>query len=369
MANNTRITLNGEEDRELIHRVHSSILERKKEGKYPDGELEILSEPLEKPGASGGAELLKEDYENYQWNLTKDEYIIKSHRPIIGRFLVWGRKLVIDEVKRYIDPIFLKQTEFTWRKLSEIERRIRSLESQSHTGLSDAFNHPGDYYKFNADLGGSDAAIQANIAPLLDIFSGRKNVLDIGCGRGIFLENLRERGIGGYGIDINEEMISLCCQKGLKARQVDAILHLAELNDDNLDGVLISHVVEHLSSKDMVNLIRLVYQKLKVGSPIVIITPNVLNLSVSSNTFFIDPTHINHVHPEVLKFSLSLQGFQDIKELFSQPMPDELKLHEIEVENIAQTEVKRIAEEINANFAKLNDVLFGFMDYIIIAKK
>lgn len=369
MANNTRITLNGEEDRDLIHRVHSSILERKKEGNYPDRELEILSESLEKPESYGGTELLKEDYENYQWNLAKDEYIIKSHRPIIGRFLVWGRKLVIGEVKRYIDPILLKQTEITWRKLSEIERRIRALESQSHTDLSDAFNHPRDYYKFNVDFGGSDAAIQVNIAPLLDIFSGRKNVLDIGCGRGIFLENLRERGIGGYGVDINDEMVALCRQKGLKVRQEDAILHLAELKDGVLDGVFISHVVEHLSPKEMVNLVCLVHQKLKNGSPIVIITPNILNLSVSSNTFFIDPTHINHVHPQVLKFSLSLQGFQEIQELFSQPMPDELKLHEIEVEKLAQTEMKHIAEEINDNFTKLNDVLFGFMDYVIIAKK
>ena len=369
MAESTRITLNGKEDREFIHRVQSSILERKKGGNYPERELEILSEPLEKPGTSRGIELLKDDYDNHQWNLIKDEYVIKSHRPIIGRFLVWGRKLIIDEVRRYIDPILLRQTEITWKKLSGVERKIRALELQSHTDSSAAFDRPGDYYKFNVNFGGSDAAIQANIAPLLGIFAGRKNVLDIGCGRGIFLENLREKGIGGYGIDVNEEMIALCRQKGLKVWQEGAIFHLAELKDGVLDGIFISHVMEHLSPKEMVDLVCLVYQKLKNDSPIVVITPNILNLSVSSNTFFIDPTHINHVHPEVLKFSLSLQGFREIQESFSQPMPDELKLHEIDIEALAEPEVKHLAEKINANFAKLNGVLFGFMDYIIIAKK
>lgn len=44
------------------------------------------------------------------------------------------------------------------------------------------------------------------------------NILDIGCGQGYFLENLAINGKNYFGIDLSDEQIKVCKQKGLNAK-------------------------------------------------------------------------------------------------------------------------------------------------------
>jgi 2-polyprenyl-3-methyl-5-hydroxy-6-metoxy-1,4-benzoquinol methylase len=252
----------------------------------------------------------------------------------------------------------------------ENERWLYKLQEKSNNMNTippkiEGANFEINYSKFNEMYGGSEKEIKDICSQFLNFFMGCKNVLDIGSGRGIFLELLKENGIKGYGIDVDDDLIEYCKRKGLDVKKDEAYSHLDGLGDNSVDGIFMAHVIEHLPKEETVHLMKLFSKKLKENSYAVIALPNILNISVSSNTFYLDPTHINHLHPEVLKFLLRENGFKDIQERFYQPFPAESKLNKIEC---LKGENVKDFEDINRNFDILNQVLFGYRDYAVIAK-
>lgn len=348
---------------------------------------------------------------NINCSIQNTAYSISSHRPFIGRFLVKARELVNGEVKRYIDPIIIKQEscnkntiqalrliitetnekiKYFDENITELKMQIRALGEQKEIYkkeievLRESIENQKDicgqitksnlhtpdlainYFRFNEIFGGSEAEIRSVYTQFIHFFTDCTNVLDIGSGRGIFLDLLKENGIKSYGIDLNDDLIEYCTRKGLDVKKDEAYVHLANLEDNSLDGIFMAHVIEHLPKQEMVNLIKLFFEKLKANSYIVIALPNILTVSVSSNTFYLDPTHINHLHPEVLKFLLRENGFGDIQERFYQPFPAESKLRQA---GCVKGKNETYLEDINYNFNLLNQVLFGYRDYAVIAKK
>src|SRR5262249_30178273 len=71
----------------------------------------------------------------------------------------------------------------------------------------------------------------------LDLFTGGGRVLDVGCGRGEFLELCREGGIDARGIDLDPAMVARCRQAGLAAEEADALAYLDALPDGTLGGI------------------------------------------------------------------------------------------------------------------------------------
>lgn len=207
-----------------------------------------------------------------------------------------------------------------------------------------------------------------------EIFKGCKNVLDIGCGTGTFLRALKEADIEGYGVDTDEDYVLLCERNGFRVLKDDAISHLQLLEPKSLDGVFMSQLVEHLSSDELLRILKLCYEKMQFETHIVITTPNILSVLVSSNLFYLDPTHRSHVHPEVMKFMLRSCGYRDIQERYYQPVSEEIKLKRIGSVELRDKESgedlsEEITELLNSNIDKLNNLLFGFRDYCVIAKK
>src|SRR5207302_1118084 len=80
----------------------------------------------------------------------------------------------------------------------------------------------------------------------LDLFKGRKRVLDLGSGKGIFLQLLKENGIGAYGVDLDPRMVAQCKEKGLEAHEVDALTHLRQVEAGSVDGLYARHLAEHI---------------------------------------------------------------------------------------------------------------------------
>jgi 2-polyprenyl-3-methyl-5-hydroxy-6-metoxy-1,4-benzoquinol methylase len=283
-------------------------------------------------------------------------------------------KNLLSQINASLSSMVEKRTEnilLAFFKDIENERWLYKLQEKSNKMSSippkvESANFEINYSKFNEMFGGSEKEIKDISSQFLNFFTGCKNVLDIGSGRGIFLELLKENGIKSYGIDVDDDLIEYCKRKGLDVKKDEAYSHLDSLEDNSLDGIFMAHVIEHLPKEETVHLIKLFSEKLKENSYIVIALPNILNISVSSNTFYLDPTHINHLHPEVLKFLLRENGFKDIQERFYQPFPVESKLIEIEC---PMGEKVKYFEDINSNFDILNQVLFGYRDYAVIAKK
>jgi 2-polyprenyl-3-methyl-5-hydroxy-6-metoxy-1,4-benzoquinol methylase len=153
--------------------------------------------------------------------------------------------------------------------------------------------------------------LRAHQRPLAELFSGRHSVLDIGCGRGVMLDLLRDRGVGAEGIDIMPDAVTYCRGKGHTVHLAEATEFLANAVSQ-YDGILGSHVVEHLDFESATRLLGLCFTALRPGGVLVVVTPNPRDLSVLSDVFWLDPTHRRPYPPELVASMLKSSGYAAI---------------------------------------------------------
>ena len=155
--------------------------------------------------------------------------------------------------------------------------------------------------------------------PLLESLSFEKGtieVLDLGCGRGEWIELLNEKGYTAKGIDMNQTMIDMLVKLNLSAEKADVIGYLRSLPPHSLEVVTGFHIVEHLPFETLMDMFREVHRVLKPGGLVIFETPNPKNIMVGTYTFYIDPTHINPIPSITLQFLLEYTGFIKVDEFF-----------------------------------------------------
>ena len=138
-------------------------------------------------------------------------------------------------------------------------------------------------------------------------------VLDIGCGTGEWLELLGEQGIPAYGVDTNAAFADDNRARGLDVRVGDAVAHLATLEPGSLGAVTGFHLAEHLETDVLLRLIDRARVALRPGGLLILETPNPTNVRVGAAQFWIDPTHIRPLHPELLAFMCTQRGFAEVE--------------------------------------------------------
>lgn len=183
----------------------------------------------------------------------------------------------------------------------------------------------------------------------------RAGVLDIGSGRGEWLELLKSRGIEARGLDSNAAMVRDAQARGLRVDEGDALAWMRLLPPASLGAVTAFHVVEHLEFPVLVALLDQVFRVLKPGGMLIFETPNPENLLVGAFTFWYDPTHQRPLPPEMLRFVAEARGFQrvDIRRLHPSPEWDRLP----------------VGEHAAALRERLDALLYGPRDYALIAYK
>jgi len=207
-----------------------------------------------------------------------------------------------------------------------------------------------DYGKFAEKFRGPEEYVKNGQRIYLPDFTGCQSVLDIGCGRGEFLETMRGAGVPARGIDLSEESVAACRAKGLDAEVDDLFVYLSNLPESSLDGIFCSQVVEHLSPERLPEMIRLCASRLSRGGVIAIETPNPECLAIFATHFYLDPTHTRPVPAALLAFYM-----------------EEFGLGRIETRKLAP------AVESMPSLAELpqafRESFFGALDYAILGRK
>lgn len=157
--------------------------------------------------------------------------------------------------------------------------------------------------------------------PLAEIYPN-SNTCDLGCGRGEWLELLNEAGFKTEGIDLDEGMLSYCRDLNLNVRQQDVIQYLQSLDDNSVSLVSSFHLVEHIGFENVKLLVQEAFRILKPGGLLIIETPNCENIIVSTNTFYLDPTHIMPIPNQLLSFLTNYSGFKRSKVMRLQGITD-----------------------------------------------
>ena len=140
-------------------------------------------------------------------------------------------------------------------------------------------------------------------------------VLDLGCGRGEWLELLQENGFRATGVDLDEGMLAACREAGLSARHGDAIETLKSLADASQIAVSGFHIAEHLPFDVLKTLVSESLRVLKPGGLLLLETPNPENILISTVNFYLDPTHQRPIPPLLLSFLAEHSGFARVKTL------------------------------------------------------
>ena len=236
--------------------------------------------------------------------------------------------------------------------------RTSSLDSYKYVGFEDQFR-------------GAPQEIRLRQQSYLPLFAGASDVVDVGCGRGEFLDLLREQGITARGVDLNDEMAAICRARGLDATAGGALEYLLAQPDGSIGGLFAAQVVEHLQPDYLIRLLDAAFHKLRPGSKIVLETINAACWYAFFSSYIRDITHVRPLHPETLQYLLVASGFQRTEIRYAAPFPDEAKLQPIRLDGPADDAdpLVRATRVFNDNVEILNGLMFTHLDYAVVGER
>ena len=227
-----------------------------------------------------------------------------------------------------------------------------AAEARTHSPAEDF-----DYFLFESKFRGSSEEIRRRQEVYLPYFAGKQNVLDIGCGRGEFLKLLQENGISARGADLLPENVRCCQELGVNALLGNGLDLLKSCEDNSLGGIFCAQVIEHLTTAQLTELLRMGRQKLQEGACIILETLNPQCLAIYSESFYMDPSHTHPVHPLTVQFMAECAGFTDNRLLHLSPTAASgLK---------ASPDSPQDEESIRI----LNNMIFGCREYALVSVK
>jgi O-antigen chain-terminating methyltransferase len=181
-----------------------------------------------------------------------------------------------------------------------------------------------------------------------------REILDIGSGRGEWLEIMRDAGLSAKGVDLNHVLVQGCLDQGFAVTEQDALSYLRALPDNCLGAITSFHLIEHLGFEDRIALFDECVRVLKPGGVALFETPNPRNLLVGGCNFWADPTHLRPLYPETHQFLLEYRGFCRVELLFLHPHAEGQCLPEEEAPQLA---------------SRLNEILSCARDFTIVGYK
>ena len=239
----------------------------------------------------------------------------------------------------------------------QLEQRLARVEADRHhaaAGLTD-----DNYARFEEAFRGPFDDIAARLAVYLPLVEGTvsalatRRVLDLGCGRGEWLQLLDRAGYSALGVDARPNTVAACRDRGSNAMVGDAIAFVNAQPADAWTVVSAFHLVEHIAMARLLPFFLDLYRVLQPGGLLLVETPNLSNVLVGSCSFHLDPTHQRPLPPETWQFLLSAAGFIEVGVMLLNPSPRELA----------------VADDGSPIAARFNDLFYGPRDLGLIARK
>ena len=198
-----------------------------------------------------------------------------------------------------------------------------------------------DFYRdFEERFRGTRADIASRLQVYLPFVEPLKTIditpiaLDLGCGRGEWLELLQNNGFKAKGVDLDESMLSACLELNLDVHLGDALDYLRGLDSESLSVISAFHMVEHIAFEMLRELSAEAYRVLKPGGLLIFETPNSENLMVGTSSFYLDHTHQKPLPAPLLSFVVEYAGFNRIKTLYLQDSPELVSAQQTSLVNV-----------------------------------
>lgn len=224
-----------------------------------------------------------------------------------------------------------------------------------------ADNHDLDafYLEFENHFRGTEKDIQEKQKPYAELFKKSRlgkvhPIVDLGCGRGEFLELLTQANLKAIGVDLNESMVERAKAKGFEAINDEAIHYLMQQKTDSLAGITGFHLAEHIPFESLLTLMAEAQRCLVKGGVLLLETPNPESLFVGAYTFHYDPSHLKPLPPAIVQFSALFKGFERADIMRMQPELTEQQIKAATKNETLQGALQR---------------LYGPRDYALVAYK
>ena len=235
---------------------------------------------------------------------------------------------------------------------TEKELAVDNLEVKSSHGIDQY------YLALEESFRGRRADIKKRYESYLDIIKpllyGPEVIkaVDLGCGRGEWLQILAECCADVQGVDSNAAMVAECQAHGVRAERNDLLDWLRQQAGQSLHLISAFHVIEHLSFSQLNLFMSEIYRTLTYDGIVLLETPNPENIYVAANMFYRDPTHQRPIPKELAEHLLNYHGFCNTRVHPLHPFPQEMHLPE-------DNELTR----------RFNHLIYGAQDYLIIGEK
>jgi 2-polyprenyl-3-methyl-5-hydroxy-6-metoxy-1,4-benzoquinol methylase len=386
---------------ELLRRLRERVEERRRAGAFPPGleaELDDHFAKLtgERPSSPSFSldELEEAVAELRAYAFGRDRIPLESRLPggtamhrMVGKTVARQIQGVLDQVQDQsrrvahaltllagitgnlgdaFDKRLLQQLDDLQLQLAEQQRTLNGLRARIDEvtarvpGVAVATWYSAD--AFTAAFRGSVADMRSRYRDLAERFAGCDPVLDIGFGRGEFLELLRDLGVDAFGIEVDPDLVGAARSRGLRAEQGTAVEYLRTLDDASLGGLVMIQVIEHLTPQHVVDVVRVAADKVRRGGRVLVETVNPTSLFTYAHALWVDPDHVRPVHPNFLEFLFGEAGFANVERIDRSPVAADESLELLPGED-------ETTKRLNANFERLNGLLFGPQDYAVLATR
>ena len=385
----------------VIAELKARIEERRNEGEYPDGLEETLDEHFDRlvgvrPRSTPAlhSELQAALRELSTTGFSRARIDPSSNIPA-GRFVhrAMSRALSrqLDGVLRQID----EQNQLVTRALALLGEIAASIDNEFDSGIVQQLDDvqvrlaeqardvhraelgiadvrqriPGaavdTWYPeehFTAFFRGDHDDLRGRYTELAKELIGCDPVVDLGFGRGEFMELLTELGVRVRGVEPDSQLVEAARGRGLDAQQGFAVDYLRGVEAGSLGGIVMIQVIEHLSPQHVIDVVELAAEKLRPGGKFVLETVNPASLYTYAHAFWMDPDHVRPVHPGLLEFLFREAEFSRLAIEYRSPVSDDERLVPLPGDD-PQTVL------LNENFERIGSLLFGAQDYAVIATR